>query len=323
MMKRISIFLVVLALLLSGCAATSRSEMPAAVPQESTSRNFGAVEAPAADGGASFGASAGEFEVANSVTSGQGSNGNRLVIRNADLTIVVEDPAAVMSFISQMADDMNGFVVSSRLYKRYTDNSIEVPEANITIRVPADRLNEAMDLIKAQVNDPVQDIQVENVTGQDVTKEYTDLNSRLRNLEQTEQQLVEIQQEAKRTEDILNVYNQITYIREQIEIIKGQIQYYEESAALSSISVLLKAKASVQPLQIGGWQPAGVARDAVQVLIDTLQVIGDAVIWLALYVLPVGLLIFVPLRLIWVFIIRRNRNRRAAPPAPPTNQQAT
>ena len=79
------------------------------------------------------------------------------------------------------------------------------------------------------------------------------------NLEEAEAQLQEIMDGAVRTEDVLNVHNQLVFVREQIEVIQGQIQYFEQSAAFSMISIELVADAAVQPLNIGGWQPAGVA----------------------------------------------------------------
>jgi hypothetical protein len=48
----------------------------------------------------------------------------------------------------------------------------------------------------------------------------------------------------------------------------------------------------------------GVAREAVQALVNTLQNVGDAAIWLTLYILPVLLVIFIPLRLVWAGIKR-------------------
>jgi hypothetical protein len=107
---------------------------------------------------------------------------------------------------------------------------------------------------------------------------------------------------ATKTEDVLNVFQQLTAIREQIEVTKGQIQYYEESAALSQIAVLIRAEAAVQPLEIGGWQPVGVARDAIQATLDGLRVIANVAIWLVLFALPIGAIIYGFIRLvIWLF----------------------
>jgi hypothetical protein len=194
-----------------------------------------------------------------------------------------------------------------------------VPRASITIRVPAEKLDEALSQIRAESKLPPQS---ENISAQDVTREYTDLQSRLRNLEAAEAQLQEIMASAVKTEDVLNVYNELVRVREEIEIIQGQIQYYEQSAALSAVSVELLPNEAVQPLTIGGWQPVGVAKTAVQALINTLKVLANIAIWIVIYVLPVLLVIFVvfvlPLAWLWrTWRRRRSRRKAAAPQQPP------
>jgi hypothetical protein len=122
---------------------------------------------------------------------------------------------------------------------------------------------------------------------------------------------------ANRTEDVLSVYNELTRVRGEIEVIKGQIQYYEQSAALSAISVRLQANAAVQPLTIGAWQPAGVAKTAVQALLDTMRLLANAAIWIVILILPVLLVIFLIFVLPLRFLLRALRRRRTAPPTPP------
>jgi hypothetical protein len=247
---------------------------------------------------------------------------DRLVIKNGSLSIVVDDPVKSMDSITALAEEMGGFVVSANLTETILDSGDKAPSATITIRVPAERFDEAMKRIKAESKQLPQN---ENVNSQDVTSEYTDLQSRLRNLEAAEKQLTEIMGSAIRTEDVLSVYNQLVQVREQIEVIKGQIQYYEQSAAMSAISVTLTANAAVQPLTIGGWQPVGVARDAIQSLIDALKVLGNLVIWIVLFLLPVLLVLYVifvlPLSLVfraWRRRRARTKSIQAVPPAPPS-----
>jgi len=304
-MKR-SLYLVVIILVLAIVAGCS----PAATAQESApeggiNRDFGApapaMEAPMAP----------DAYMLNSGKSAQEST--RLVIENANMTIVVAEPGQAMSEITRMAEEMGGFVVRSNLYKTTTESGIEVPQANITVRVPVERLDDALSAIRGLTENPEEDVRSENRTGEDVTESYTDLQSRLRNAEETERQLREIQASATRTEDVLNVFNQISAIREQIEVLKGQIKYYEESAALSAIDVQLMAQEAVDPLTIGGWKPEGVARDAVQALINTVKFLANALIWIVLWLLPVGLIVGLPLFFI-IRAVRRRRARRAAPP---------
>lgn len=237
----------------------------------------------------------------------------RMVIRNADLSIVVKNPSQMMGEISRLAADMGGYVVSSNLSQVEMDRGLEVPRARITIRVPSEKLDQALRDIKAGAGRVLS----ESVSGQDVTREYTDLQSRLRHLENTERKLTEIMNEATDTEDVMRVYNRLVDVQQEIEMVKGQMQYYEQSARLSSISVTIQANEAVQPLEIGGWQPVGVAKNALQALINTLQFLGDAAIWLGLFVLPVLLILYFPVRYGWKAIKRLFRSDKKDKEEPP------
>jgi len=219
----------------------------------------------------------------------------RLVIQNADLSIVVIDPEAKMDAIGKMAEDMGGFVVSKNVFQTTTGNNIRVPEGNITVRVPAENLEVALERIKA---DAVE-VQNENRSGQDVTREYVDLQSRLKTHEQAAEQLSEILEGKTESAEVIEVFNQLVYHREQIEMLKGQINYYEEAAALSAISVNVSAEETLQPLEIAGWRPAGVARDALQTLINFFQGFVNFLIWLVILIIPAGLLILLLLWVVW------------------------
>jgi hypothetical protein len=242
------------------------------------------------------------------------TSAERMVIKNADLAIIAEAPEESMQDIGEMAEKMGGFVVESNLYQQTLSSGARVPQASITVRVPAEKLDEALEQIKAGALD----IDRENKFGQDVTGQYTDLQSQLRNLEAAEAQLQEIMDNASDTDDVLNIFNQLVNIRGQIEVIKGQMQYYEQSAKLSKISVSITADEAARPLQVGGWRPSGVAKDAIETLIKTLQFLVNMGIWVVLCVLPIGLLIGLPL----YFIVRaalRARKRRKEQPAPEVN----
>ena len=73
-----------------------------------------------------------------------------------------------------------------------------------------------------------------------------------------------------------------------------------------AFTINLTAKASIQPVEIGGWKPVGIARDAVQALIDGLKVIGTILIWGIIFVLPIGLIIGIPIWLI-TRAVRKNK----------------
>jgi major membrane immunogen (membrane-anchored lipoprotein) len=302
MLKKTLLSLIVLVMLLSACGGSSMSA-PQAMPVDD---GFFYEEQAAGNAAPEYYEEEGARD--SSAINVEASPIERMVIKNAELAIITVDPAASMDEIGKMAESMGGFVVSSNLYQRTLSNGAKVPQANITVRVPVERLDEALEQIKAGAVE----VENENTSGQDVTQEYTDLQSQLRNLEAAEAQLMEIMEGATKTEDVLSIYNELVYKREQIEIIKGRMQYYEQAAALSKIDVGITADEAVQPIQVGGWQPSGVAKEAIEALIQTLQFLVNAGIWLVLCVLPVGLLIGLPLFLVGRFVIQGRKRRKAA-----------
>ena len=240
--------------------------------------------------------------------SGSGVTAERIVIKNANLSIVVTDPVVSMEAIGKLATGMGGFVVTSNLYKTTTSSGIEVPVANITIRVPVAQLDAALNQIKSMVTDKDVDILSEDVSGQDVTSEVTDLESRLRNLQAAETQLLEIMDNATLTEDVIAIFRELTTVRGEIEVIQGQIKYYRESASLSAINVNLQAKAAVEPITIAGWQPGVEVQKALQALVNGGKYLVNALIWLILFALPFLAVIILPI----YFIVKAIRKHRQA-----------
>jgi hypothetical protein len=234
---------------------------------------------------------------------------DRLVIENADLAIVVTDPKVRMAEIAKLANDMNGYVVSSNLYQSYTSLGKEVPEATIVVRIPSERLDEALSKIK---EDAVE-VRNENRSGQDVTNVYVDLQAQLTAKQAAEKKLLEIMDTATKAEDVLAIYMQVQTVQTEIEQLKGQIKYYEESARLSSISVRLIAEASTQPIEIGPWKPEGAAKAAVEDLLRFMQNFAEFLIRFVIFTLPALLLIAIPLYIVYLIgraVYRRTRRSK-------------
>ena len=284
-------------------------------PSPLLSRDFGygggvaATEAPAAEAPApavDFYASGAE-EAANT---GSVQTQERLVIENADLAIVVKDPKARMAEITALANEMGGYVVSSNLFQSFTSFGQEVPEATIVIRVPSERLDDALTRIK----EDALNVNYENRTGQDITNIYVDLQSQLKAKQAAEAKLLEIMDEATRAEDVLAIYLQVQQVQTEIEMLKGQIQYYDEAVATSAISVRLIAEEGTQPIEIGPWTPSGAAREAIQDLILFVQDFVEVLIRFVLLTLPALILIAIPLFLVYLAgraVYRRVRRSRA------------
>jgi len=136
----------------------------------------------------------------------------------------------------------------------------------------------------------------EGSQGQDVTEEYVDLQSRLRNLEATESQLLEIMKRAGKVSEILEVYRELTNVRQQIEQTKGKMQYLDQSAKMSSITVNLALSEEMLPIPPAEkWRPTYVLRMAWHSVLASLRKISYLVIWLGVYGIiwiPLGIIIW-------------------------------
>ena len=89
-------------------------------------------------------------------------------------------------------------------------------------------------------------------------------------------------------------------VQSDIEVLKGQIKYIDQSAALSSVNVTLVAEAGTQPIEIGGWKLQGTAKEAAQDLIRFTQGFTRFLIRFVILTLPALILIAIPLYLIFI-----------------------
>jgi len=249
------------------------------------------------------------YAVADASTALTAETQARMIIYTVNMELIVKDTAQAMEQIENLAEEMGGFVSSSNSWK---DEGLL--RARVTLRVPADELDEAV----TQIRDLALDVESENRDSQDVTEEFTDLESRLRNLHATEEELLELlktrQETTGETEAILEVHRYLTEIRGQIEQIQGRMNYLSNLSAMATIEISLTPDALAQPITVGRWQPQGTAKDAVQALIKALQFLINVLIWILIFVVPVLIVILLPLFLV-VRAFLRWRRRRGRPTA--------
>ena len=233
--------------------------------------------------------------------------GERMIIWTGDISLIVKDAEESLEEVEAVAKDLGGYVVNSSSWYQQ-----EQLRARLTIRVPAEGFDTAM----ARLKDLAIKVESRNVSTQDVTEEYTDLAARLRNLEATETELLELLTEVRertgKAEDVLAVHRELSNIRGQIEQIKGRMQYLEKMTAMATINIELIPDVLARPIVVAGWQPSGTAANALRTLVRTFQRILDAAIWLIVYVLPTLVVIAIPFFILWLIWRRWRRGRKAA-----------
>ena len=270
---------VILGLVLAASCATKQASV--AVPPYAG----GAVPAPAPLAAPSV---MGIFDKGNTyeaathspaIVSGE-ANIDRKIVKNGSMTMEVNDITTAMTGVAEVAKDLNGYVVSSNKW-----GDIDITSGQITIRVPSDRFDEALDRLRQiAVNVPS-----ESTNSQDVTEQYTDLQAQLRNLEATEAQYLEILKKAEKVEDILAVQQQLSNVRGQIEQVKGRILYIERTSDMGLIDVTLQ---KVKPIGGTAWSALETLKSAARGLVSFGKVLVNIIIWVAVFS-PVWIIILV------------------------------
>jgi len=200
---------------------------------------------------------------------------DRMVITETTMSVVVKDVSEAIKTAQQKAESLGGYMVNSHLSKPE-----EAASGSITIRVPEEKLTEALEAFR-RVGLRVVD---ENVSGRDVTDQYVDLEARLVTLNKTKAKFEEILDRATQVQDLLTVQRELINLQQQIDSIKGQQQYLSQSAKLSKVTVYLSTDEFSLPYSpVQPWRPNVVFKLAVRSLVGTLRGAGTALIWLGVY----------------------------------------
>ncbi len=224
---------------------------------------------------------------------------DRMVVQNTWLSMLVKNVVQVRDDIITISENLGGYMVESNF-----NSPDEADTADLTVRVPTENQEQALDEFRKLGVRVVS----ENWQGSDVTDEYIDLEERLQVLEKTKTKFEAILEQASEINDILQVQRELTNLQSQIDNLKGQQEYYKQSANLSKITVYLSTDELALPYAPSEpWRPEVVFKYAVRSLVSTGRSLGSAIIWIAVY----GA-IWVPI-LLGVYIFRGWKKRRNNP----------
>lgn len=247
----------------------------------------------------------------SSMGSGGGSSGlgalgraEQKIITDAFLQIEV-DPGAFQSAFEQvrlLADRYGGYVVSADSSASGQEKVIR--SGVIAIRVPASSLNQALADASA-----LGKVTAQRVQSQDVTEEYVDLQARLKNAQAQEQALLSLMQQAKTVEETLRVRDVLSGVQQEIEQIKGRLNFLDEHSSYSTLTVsLFESGVVVSGGQ--GWGFVEALKQAARALVRT---VNELIVFLG-GALPVLMLLALIGWVVYVIVraVVRKQNRRKA-----------
>ncbi|MGZ9234144.1 MAG: DUF4349 domain-containing protein [Anaerolineales bacterium] len=319
------LFVIVSMLLLAACGASAATQAPVEVfavepsIEEPLAKNegesvvqdqAGLAEAPLAPM-----PTAAAYEISNS--SGDLTvieRSNRMIVKNADVRLMVKDTDVAIDRATQIVGDAGGYIVSSRVwYQDYYGNNLKY--AAITIGIPVDEFEHAL----VRLRDLAVRVVDEVASGDDVTEQYVDLQSQLTNLEATRARIQEFLKDAKTIDEALRINQELANIESQIEQIKGRMNYLNDRSAYSTITInfepelpVLTPTPTATPYPTATpipWNPGQTFDDATSTLTVAYQGIASFLIWVVVAVLP---LVLPPALILWAFW--KLMNRKTAKP---------
>ncbi len=241
---------------------------------------------------------------------------DRKIVYSTALELAVPDVSGSFNEIQRIVRIEGGYVEKSNLSVRQGEESSGPQSASLTLRVPVAGFDPLLNGIRSLSGAKVTR---EEASSNEVTEQYTDLQSRLRNLEANEKQYLELLGTAKTINDILTLNDRLSTVRGEIETVTGRLNLLDHMTEMATVSVALKlpsvASQVQEPKDDGGIAtPAEAFEAALDVSKDSLRVLGAAGAFGI-----VALAWAAPFAAIGLIARRLTRNRRTAtPPAPPT-----
>lgn len=231
----------------------------------------------------------------------------RRVVKKASLELVVPSPASAQAEAGRIAERLGGFVVSSRRTAIASEDA-PAPDVELTLRVPSAAFGRALDQLRALGRGNG----AEQVSSEDVSEEFVDLEARIQNQERLEQRFHELLKRADEVEHALLVHREITAVRTEIDRLRGRKTFLERETALSTISVVIAPERPLVTASFRGFERALVAAysDAVNfgAGLVTAGIRAGGVL------VPLGVSFGAPLGLVLLYLRRRKAKRLAAGP---------
>jgi len=168
----------------------------------------------------------------------------RQIVYTCSLELTVSSPSQTAEQVRLLAEKLEGYSENAE------SGGQRSTQASITIRIPAAQLESA----KAEIRKLAVRVESEKTNALDVTKQYVDMQARLRNLRAAEAQYLQIMKSAIKVQDMLDVTAKLSEVRGQIEQQQAEFQALSKQVEMASISISLRVPTDTEVMGIH-WRP--------------------------------------------------------------------
>jgi hypothetical protein len=198
------------------------------------------------------------------------ASSTRDLIISANISMRASDPWASADAARQIAANLGGDIVALS-----QSGSGDQRSASLTMRVPSNRVDEALKQIKKLEGE----VLTSNVSAKDVTDQLVDLNARLVAKQVEEQRYVQLFAQAKTVDEMLRVDGALANVRTQIEQLQAQLKSTKDRVDFSTISMTVTPLLPSIGEPAGSWDPSRTFAKALATLGLIARGIVDIAIW--------------------------------------------
>lgn len=224
----------------------------------------------------------------------------RMIIHNAKLSVNVKELDKAQSNIEKKVDEFGGYIVESNVYQEDDQTS----SGKMIVRIPEKNFEKFL----LEAEGEAAKILERNVTGQDVTEQYVDLESRVKSKRAVEARLLEFMSNAQKTDDLLKISDDLATIQEEIEVMVGKMKYLKNQTSFSTIELNMYESRVVVPeiesKELNTWEKT---KKQLATSTNSLLATGSALIVFFVGNLPVLLILGAIGYIVYLIIRRRLR----------------
>ena len=232
---------------LSACAGSSKSvqttaAMPAADYEAMDSAETAGERAMEEQAGLELDAS--KTGMTDTTSLGQALPSNRKLIRSVDLSLETDAFDQLLKTLTDKIGELGGYVEQSDISGNSLNyrNELTPRYASLKVRIPIDRLDGFISVVEANGN-----ITNKSETTQDVTVQYSDLESRKKSLTVEQERIWALLEKADTLESVIALEERLSEIRYQLESMESQLRLYDNQVDYSTVELHISEVQSLTP----------------------------------------------------------------------------
>lgn len=238
------------------------------------------------------------------------------LVQKVWLKAETEDMNALLADVNQRIAALNGYVEAQNIYNGSNYSGRTTRTASLTIRIPAENLEQFTQQVSAASN-----IVSSNKTTDNVTLNYVATESRITALQVEQTRLLELLEKAETMKDLLTIEERLTQVRTELEKVTSQLRLYDNLVDYATVYLeITEVKEYTEPVVEPETMGERIAAGFAESMEDIGQGLEDFIVWLAASSPYLVILAVIVVIVILLIKLRKGKKNKKQPPETPVSK---